>query len=71
MEVLLYSPNRPVVDLSATFLWLMAVGTIVCASLWAEIIAGEQIDDRYNQLTRKVLFQITFPLIYTVYSTLT
>ncbi|THU69853.1 hypothetical protein C4D60_Mb08t18780 [Musa balbisiana] len=53
VEVLLYSPNRPVVDLSATFLWLMAVGTIVCASLWAEIIAGEQIDDRYNQLTRK------------------
>ncbi|CAL9134787.1 unnamed protein product [Musa textilis] len=53
VEVLLYSPNRPVVDLSATFLWLMAVGTIVCASVWAEIIAGEQIDDRYNQLTRK------------------
>ncbi|WOL00946.1 signal peptide peptidase-like 2 [Canna indica] len=53
VEVLLYSPDRPVVDLSAIFLWLMAVGTIVCASLWSEFIAGEQIDDRYNQLTRK------------------
>ncbi|XP_042435648.1 signal peptide peptidase-like 2 [Zingiber officinale] len=53
VEVLLYSPNRPVVDLSAAFLLLMAVGTIVCASLWSEFIVGEHIDDHYNQLTRK------------------
>ncbi|PKA49663.1 Signal peptide peptidase-like 2 [Apostasia shenzhenica] len=51
--VLLYSPRRPVVDFSATFLWLMAVGTIVCASLWAEFIACDQVDERYNQLTLK------------------
>ncbi|XP_073012986.1 signal peptide peptidase-like 2 [Typha latifolia] len=53
VEVLLYSPNRPVVDFSASFLWLMAVGTIVCASLWAEFVAYEQVDERYNQLTPK------------------
>ncbi|XP_074564349.1 signal peptide peptidase-like 2 [Curcuma longa] len=53
VEVLLYSPNRPVVDLSAAFLLLMTVGTIVCASLWSEFIVGEHIDDHYNQLTRK------------------
>ncbi|XP_042439922.1 signal peptide peptidase-like 2 [Zingiber officinale] len=53
VEVLLYSPNRPVVDLSAAFLLLMAVGTIICASLWSEFIVGEHIDDHYNQLTRK------------------
>eukprot|EP00262_Sarcandra_glabra_P006316 TRINITY_DN1848_c0_g1_i1.p1 TRINITY_DN1848_c0_g1~~TRINITY_DN1848_c0_g1_i1.p1 ORF type:complete len:543 (+),score=76.46 TRINITY_DN1848_c0_g1_i1:149-1777(+) len=53
VELLMYSPNRPVVDFSEIFLWLMAVGTIVCASLWAEFIACEQSDERYNQLTRK------------------
>ncbi|CAL4993481.1 unnamed protein product [Urochloa decumbens] len=53
VEVQLYSPNRPVVDLSACFLWIMAVGTIVCASLWSELVACERVDDRYNQLTRK------------------
>ncbi|KAG6479820.1 hypothetical protein ZIOFF_063294 [Zingiber officinale] len=58
VEVLLYSPNRPVVDLSAAFLLLMAVGTIVCASLWSEFIVGEHIDDHYNQLTRKLMDNI-------------
>lgn len=53
VEVLLYSPERPVVDFSATFLWLMAVGTIVCASIWAEFIACEPIDERYNHLALK------------------
>lgn len=53
VEVLLYSPNRPLVDISAIFLWLMAVGTIVSASLWAEFIECEQVDESYNQLTRK------------------
>jgi signal peptide peptidase-like 2B len=54
VEVQLYSPNRPTVDLSACFLWIMAVGTIVCASLWTEFVTCEQVDERYNQLTRKV-----------------
>ncbi|OQU81829.1 signal peptide peptidase-like 2 isoform X1 [Sorghum bicolor] len=53
VEVQLYSPNRPTVDLSACFLWIMAVGTIVCASLWTEFVTCEQVDERYNQLTRK------------------
>ncbi|OVA08666.1 Protease-associated domain [Macleaya cordata] len=54
VELLLYSPNRPVVDLSVIVLWLMAVGTIICASLWSEFIASEQRDESYNQLTPKV-----------------
>ncbi|GJN40139.1 hypothetical protein PR202_gb29314 [Eleusine coracana subsp. coracana] len=53
VEVQLYAPNRPVVDLSACFLWIMAVGTIVCASLWTEFVAMEHVDEHYNQLTRK------------------
>ncbi|KAJ4766166.1 signal peptide peptidase [Rhynchospora pubera] len=53
VEILLYSPYRPIVDSSAVFLWIMAVGTIVCASLWAEWVACEQLDEQYNQLTHK------------------
>ncbi|KAM3196944.1 hypothetical protein ACQJBY_072561 [Aegilops geniculata] len=30
-----------------------ARGTIVCASLWSEFVACEQIDEHYNQLTRQ------------------
>ncbi|KAL3507174.1 hypothetical protein ACH5RR_032556 [Cinchona calisaya] len=53
VELLLYSPNRPIVDFSVVFLWLMAVGTLVCASLWSEFTASEQTDERYNELSPK------------------
>ncbi|KAJ7979097.1 Signal peptide peptidase-like [Quillaja saponaria] len=53
VEILLYSPNRPVVDFSAGILWIMAVGTVICASLWSEFIASEQTDERYNELSPK------------------
>lgn len=74
MEVLLYAPVRPALDYSVGCLWLMAVGTVICASLWADITAPEQIDERYNELSPKVFpcnlmsilkfticFQICFP----------
>ncbi|GAA0160885.1 aspartic protease [Lithospermum erythrorhizon] len=35
VSVQLYSPGRPVVDVAEVFLWLMAVGTILCASYWS------------------------------------
>ncbi|KAH9775483.1 Signal peptide peptidase-like 2 [Citrus sinensis] len=35
VSVQLYSPRRPVVDVAEVFLWLMAVGTILCASYWS------------------------------------
>ncbi|XP_020112959.1 signal peptide peptidase-like 4 [Ananas comosus] len=35
VAVQLYSPARPVVDTAEVFLWLMAVGTILCASYWS------------------------------------
>ncbi|XP_078434233.1 signal peptide peptidase-like 2 [Wolffia australiana] len=53
VEMRLYSPNRPVVDYSSIFLWLMAVLTIICASIWGEFIACERTDERYNHLMRK------------------
>ncbi|KAF4386406.1 hypothetical protein G4B88_020226 [Cannabis sativa] len=53
VELLLYSPKRPVVDYSVIFLWMMAVGTLVCASLWSEFTAPEHTDERYNELSPK------------------
>ncbi|XP_050205938.1 signal peptide peptidase-like 3 [Mercurialis annua] len=53
VEIMLYAPNRPVVDYSVIFIWLMAVGTVTCASLWSEFTAPEETDERYNELTPK------------------
>ncbi|KAM7465547.1 hypothetical protein LguiB_013109 [Lonicera macranthoides] len=53
VELLLYSAKSPIVDPSVAFLWLMSVGTIVCASLWPKITASEESDDRYNDLSPK------------------
>ncbi|XP_010670265.2 signal peptide peptidase-like 4 isoform X1 [Beta vulgaris subsp. vulgaris] len=39
--VQLYSPKRPAVDVAEVFLWLMAVGTILCASYWSAWNARE------------------------------
>lgn len=53
VELQLYSPNRPVVDLSEVILWMMAVGTIVCSSIWAKFVANEEPDDHYKRLSIK------------------
>ncbi|KAK4793966.1 hypothetical protein SAY86_011960 [Trapa natans] len=52
VEILLYSPERPVVDGGVALLWLMAVGTIICASLWSDLTT-EQTDERYDELSPK------------------
>lgn len=41
VSVQLYSPRRPPVDIAEVFLWLMAVGTILCASYWSAWSARE------------------------------
>ncbi|KAJ8768573.1 hypothetical protein K2173_022685 [Erythroxylum novogranatense] len=41
VSVQLYSPRRPLVDIAEVFLWLMAVGTILCASFWSAWSAKE------------------------------
>ncbi|KAL8506576.1 hypothetical protein ACS0TY_017462 [Phlomoides rotata] len=51
VELLLYSPDRPILDYADILLWLMAVGTIVIASLWSEITGSKQSHDRYNELS--------------------
>ena len=62
MEFLLYAPTRPIVDYSVIFLWAMAVGTIVTASLWQEFGSSEHIDERYNELSKvyHILFSVMF-----------
>ncbi|KAL7121384.1 hypothetical protein ACP275_02G178700 [Erythranthe tilingii] len=35
VSIQIYSPQRPEVDVAEVFLWLMAVGTILCASYWS------------------------------------
>ncbi|KAL5994386.1 signal peptide peptidase-like [Asimina triloba] len=41
VAVQLYSPERPLVDTAEVFLWLMAVGTILCSSYWSAWSARE------------------------------
>ncbi|TYJ42788.1 hypothetical protein E1A91_A03G110900v1 [Gossypium mustelinum] len=53
VEFLLYAPTRPIVDFSVIFLWAMAVGTIVTASLWQEFGTSENSDERYNELSKE------------------
>ncbi|KAI4303375.1 hypothetical protein MLD38_039015 [Melastoma candidum] len=43
VSVQLYSPQRPMVDVAEVFLWLMAVGTILCASYWSGRSAREAV----------------------------
>ncbi|KAJ8530811.1 hypothetical protein K7X08_023692 [Anisodus acutangulus] len=56
VELLLYSPDRPVVDYSVTFICLMAVGTIICAAFWKRFtqtkeIAAKEEDDEILHIT--------------------
>ncbi|CAL5433106.1 unnamed protein product [Camellia sinensis] len=46
----LYSPLRPLVDIAEVFLWLMAVGTILCASYWSAWSAREAAIEQDNLL---------------------
>ncbi|XP_051132710.1 signal peptide peptidase-like 4 isoform X2 [Andrographis paniculata] len=41
VSIQIYSPKRPPVDVAEVFLWLMAVGTILCASYWSAWSARE------------------------------
>lgn len=61
VELLLYAPTRPVVDFSVIFLWAMAVGTIVTASLWQEFGTSEHTDERYSELSK--VYYILFTII--------
>ncbi|KAL9671325.1 hypothetical protein QQ045_008893 [Rhodiola kirilowii] len=50
VSVQIYSPRRPAVDVAEVFLWLMAVGTIICASYWSAWSAREAAKERERLL---------------------
>ncbi|PPD81432.1 hypothetical protein GOBAR_DD21639 [Gossypium barbadense] len=54
VELLLYAPTRPIVDISVVFLWAMSVGTVFTASLWQEFGISEQTEKRLNESSSKV-----------------
>lgn len=62
MELLIYSPNRPLIDFSLVFLWMMSVGTVLSASLWSEIVGSDEHDESNSiEQSPKVLsMQVTF-----------
>ena len=64
VEFLLYAPTRPVVDFSVIFLWAMAVGTIVTASLWQEFGTSEHADERYNELSKVYHILFSMSIMY-------
>ncbi|KAF5734815.1 Signal peptide peptidase-like 2B [Tripterygium wilfordii] len=50
VKVQLYSPRRPLVDIAEVFLWMMAVGTILCASFWSAWSAREAVIEQEKLL---------------------
>lgn len=52
VEIMFYSPDRPILDYSAMFLWMMAVGTIFCASFWSEFTTSKE--SNFNQQSPEV-----------------
>ncbi|KAK9062683.1 hypothetical protein SSX86_019872 [Deinandra increscens subsp. villosa] len=53
VELLVYAPESPIIDPGAAFLWVMAVATVVCASLWSEITKSGETNGNYDQLSPK------------------
>ncbi|GAB2295811.1 Signal peptide peptidase-like 3 [Dionaea muscipula] len=53
VELLLYSPQRPPIDYSVIFVWLIAVGTVVAASLWSDLVGCQQKIEHYSEMSPK------------------
>uniref|UniRef100_A0A0D9V9G2 PA domain-containing protein n=1 Tax=Leersia perrieri TaxID=77586 RepID=A0A0D9V9G2_9ORYZ len=42
VDILMYAPEKPTFDGAIPFLWLMAVGTTACASVWTFVVVGDE-----------------------------
>ncbi|RLN05091.1 hypothetical protein C2845_PM13G17030 [Panicum miliaceum] len=42
VDILMYAPQKPSFDGAKPFLWMMAVGTVACASVWTVTVVGEE-----------------------------
>ncbi|CAN1300656.1 Signal peptide peptidase-like 2 [Linum perenne] len=58
VSVQMYSPERPLIDLAEAFLWLMAVGTVFCASYWSARSAKE------SSIEEEKLLRVIFYSLY-------
>lgn len=47
----MYAPLKPSFDGAIPFLWMMAVGTVACASVWTVVVVGEEVRT-YTYTTR-------------------
>jgi len=43
VDILMYAPQKPSFDGAIPFLWMMAVGTVACASVWSVAVVGEEV----------------------------
>lgn len=59
VSVAFYSPKRPTVDIAEVFLWLMAVGTVFCASYWSAWTAREAAIEQDKLLKASFTCQVT------------
>ncbi|KAL1827079.1 hypothetical protein ACET3Z_005491 [Daucus carota] len=53
VELLLYAPERSIVDPSVVFLWFMTVGTVACAAVWSEFTASKQSEESSDEFSPK------------------
>lgn len=61
----MYAPTRPAVDLTAGLLLLMAVGTVVFASLWSDLTDPDQANESYSILAKVcILFLFVNKKVY-------
>lgn len=67
VKVQLYSPERPLVDIAEVFLWLMAVGTIICASYWSAWSAREAAIEQ-DKLLKVILYSIHGTPVFSFYA---
>lgn len=68
VELLIYAPSHPIVDYSVVFLWMMAVGTVITASLWPKLTESEQSDESRNELSPKVAGKNTLVFTLSIFS---
>ncbi|KAG8095820.1 hypothetical protein GUJ93_ZPchr0013g37937 [Zizania palustris] len=42
VDILMYSLEKPTFDGAIPFLWLMAIGSVTCASVWTFVVVGDE-----------------------------
>jgi signal peptide peptidase-like protein 2B len=51
----MYAPEKPSFDGAIPFLWLMAVGSVACASVWSFVVVGDEV---YQSIHKKYVSEV-------------